>query len=314
MKKGIALAAGLLAAAGLHAAATHDFAGTWALRLGPRNLFVLSLSEQNGALHGSFSHPWKFASTNSLFANISGDVRHDPVITTSISNGALHLTVQNASDPKDQDTYVMTVSGDHAELRPSDLPPGVAVAPWVFERVSPEAKVATDWEPNRLYTGDDSDVSSTAMAAIFEADQKDRTAATVDWTMVSKADALRREQTRKLLSSGALHTGKDYERAAFVFQHGESADDYLLAHTLSMVAVTKGEPTAIWIATATLDRYLQTIGRRQVFGTQFRADPKLKFTQEPYDRALISDSLRRQLGVPSMEQQADQLRAYQQQK
>jgi hypothetical protein len=208
----------------------------------------------------------------------------------------------------------MTVHDRHAELRPADLPPGVAVAPWQFEPASPGARVATDWEPNRVYGPGDSDTPSAEMTAIFNSDQKDRTAGNVDWNIVGKADAQRREQTRKLLASRALHTGEDYEHAAFVFQHGESADDYLLAHTLAMIAVSKGRPTATWIAAATLDRYLQKSGQKQIFGTQFLRDPQHGWTQEPYDRTLISDSLREQLGVPAQALQARQLEAYQAQK
>ena len=78
------------------------------------------------------------------------------------------------------------------------------------------------------------------------------------------------------------------ERAgSVVFQHGESADDYLLAHTLAMIAMSKGDPTAIWIASATLDRYLGKIGQKQVFGTQYSRDSQHGWTQGPYDRGLV---------------------------
>jgi hypothetical protein len=67
--------------------------------------------------------------------------------------------------------------------------------------------------------------------------------------------------------------------------------------------------TAIWIAAATLDRYLQNIGQKQIFGTQFlthsQNDPE-GWTQEPYDRTLISDALWDQLGVPAQKVQEEQ--------
>jgi hypothetical protein len=66
-----------------------------------------------------------------------------------------------------------------------------------------------------------------------------------------------------------------------------------------MVAVARGRAEASWIGAATLDRYLQNIGRPQVFGTQYRTPPGEDTTQEPYDRALVPDALRRALGVPS---------------
>jgi hypothetical protein len=141
-----------------------------------------------------------------------------------------------------------------------------------------------------------------------------REAEHINWDVVNRTDAERREQTRKLLAAGALHTGKDYEEAAFIFQHGDSAQDYLLGHTLAMVAVSKGDSTAIWIAAATLDRYLQKSGQKQIFGTQYLSDPKGDSTQDPYDRELVSDALRHQLGVPAQATQAQQLKVYQTQK
>jgi hypothetical protein len=63
-----------------------------------------------------------------------------------------------------------------------------------------------------------------------------------------------------MIDNDALHTAQDFEHAAFIFQHGTAADDYLLAHTLATIAVAKGRTSALWIVTATLDRYLGQIG------------------------------------------------------
>ena len=146
------------------------------------------------------------------------------------------------------------------------------------------------------------------MKAIFDEDQRARQPQKIDWNTVNRTDASRREATKKLLSSEALHTGKDFEEAAFVFQHGDSPSDYLLAHTLAMIAVAKGDEGAIWIATATLDRYLQKVGQKQIYGTQYLSNAKDGWTQEPYDRELVSDSLRQKLHVPSQDDQAKQLK------
>jgi hypothetical protein len=169
----------------------------------------------------------------------------------------------------------MTVHGDHATLAFDDIPPGAVVAPELFERVASGATVAADWEPNRLYTPSDSDDPNAEMNAIFAEDQRVRMASEIDWSTVNETDAKRREQTRHLLAIGALHTDKDYEEAAFVLQQDDRPEDYLLAHTLAMVAESKGNSTAIWIASATLDRYLEKIGQKQIFGTQFSSDPQL---------------------------------------
>lgn len=295
----------------VRAAELKDFAGTWVMRLGDRNILVLTLKLENTTLTGAWNRPAECRNTNGAFSNIRGGVRHDRITQVNLSNGVLHITVQDTNDPKDEDTYAMAVSGDHASLAYDNLPPGVVAAPMQFERAASDATVATDWQPNRLYTTNDFDNPNAEMKAIFTEDQRVRTAATVDWNTVNKTDAERRDQTRKLLAAGALHTGRDYEEAAFVFQHGDKAEDYLLAHTLAMVAVSKGDSAAIWIAAATLDRYLEKIGQKQVLGTQFSLDAQHHWTQEPYDRDLVSDALRRQLAVPTQDLQNQQLKAYQ---
>jgi hypothetical protein len=122
---------------------------------------------------------------------------------------------------------------------------------------------------------------------------------------VGRQDEQRRVAVTELLKQGKLHTGEDFEHAAFLFQHGGTPDDYLLAHTLAMVAVARGRSAAIWIAAATLDRYLQNIQQPQIYGTQFTWKDNAPTTQEPYHRELISDSLRRALGVPPMAQQEE---------
>jgi hypothetical protein len=305
----------VLAATVAQGAEVKGFIGTWVMRIGQRNLFVLTLTPDGKAINGTFKRPQKFSSGNGTFANMRGGVWTGKVVSARFSGDALYFTVQNANNANDKDSYVMTVHGDQAQLAYDDLPPETFIPPYSFERAHANARVATDWEPNRLYVpGEDSDTPSAAMKAIFTEDQRVRTSGKIDWKVVNKSDAKRRQQTRQLLAKGALHTGKDYEEAAFVFQHGDSSNDYLLAHTLAMVAVSKGDATAIWIAAATLDRYLEKIGQKQIFGTQYSLKDGKQWTQEPYDRELVSDALRRQLAVPTQAQQAVQLKMYQSQR
>jgi hypothetical protein len=124
---------------------------------------------------------------------------------------------------------------------------------------------------------------------------------------ITRDDAERRRQTQQLLDGGQLHTAEDFTRAAFVFQHGSTPEDFLLAHTLAMVAVARGNAGALWIASATLDRYLHVVGKPQVYGTQFTFEPNHSLTQEPFNRELVSDALRHQLDVPSLAEQRKQL-------
>ena len=74
------------------------------------------------------------------------------------------------------------------------------------------------------------------------------------------------------MSQLQLYTGADNYYAAMILQHGEKPEDYLLAHELCIVAISKREAKAKWLAAATEDRFLMMIGHPQRFATQFRAD------------------------------------------
>lgn len=149
------------------------------------------------------------------------------------------------------------------------------------------------------------------MRAIFAADQsaRDRPAA-IDWRVLRAADKARRARTQALLDAGKLNSADDFYHAAYVFQHGDDADDYLKAHALAIIAVTRGKPEATWIAAATLDRYLQRIGQAQIYGTQFTHPPDQKWTQEPYRRDLLPDAVRRASGVPPLVAQEEQRKGW----
>lgn len=153
--------------------------------------------------------------------------------------------------------------------------------------------------------------TNAEMTALFDADQKARdNPATIDWKILWPADRARRARTQALLDAGALHSGDDFYHAAYVFQHGETAADFLKGHTLAVIAAARGKAEAVWIAAATLDRYLQRIGQPQVYGTQFQRVPGQAWTQEPYQRDLLSDALRQATNVPTLTDQARQLEDY----
>ncbi len=189
-----------------------------------------------------------------------------------------------------------------------------------------ELPVASDWIATRGALRISSDHTSTGpVAAIFamqlgpqtseirrlyEADQKERekdftglTAEEIE--MVNKRDAQRRERTRDLLARGMLQTGEDHRFAAFIFQHGDTAEDILLAHVLAVTGIARGDSESRWIAAATLDRYLHRQNQPQIFGTQFLGQTaEIKWTQEPFNRDLLTESIRREFCVPSLPQQA----------
>jgi len=137
------------------------------------------------------------------------------------------------------------------------------------------------------------------LAALFAADQADRLHKGVGWQQLEQADARRMAELDHMLILGQVSTGQDFYEAAFIEQHGHTPDDFLRAHVHAMASLAMGYGRARWIAAATLDRYLQAIGRKQVFGTQamLPAGSVSSLTRNPYDPTLLSDPVRQALGV-----------------
>ncbi len=77
-----------------------------------------------------------------------------------------------------------------------------------------------------------------------------------------------------------------------------------------MRAAGLGHKDAEWIAAATLDRYLQSIGQPQIYGTQYRFPNGGGVTMEPYDRAFLVDALRKALSAGDLASRERKLAEY----
>lgn len=149
-------------------------------------------------------------------------------------------------------------------------------------------------------------VAVSEVHELYVQDQRDRgvgNTPAISGAQLSTRDQQRRTRVHQMLEAGLLKTAGDFHDAAFIYQHGQTPDDYLLAHVLATVAVAKGDKRSLWISAATLDRYLTAIHQPQIFGTQYHSTDDLPLTQEPYQRRLIPDRLRGILCVPSLQQQ-----------
>src|SRR5688500_13944957 len=78
--------------------------------------------------------------------------------------------------------------------------------------------------------------ANAEMSAMYEADQAARKVEEIDWTKLDAEDGARRKRARTLLDAGELKSGDDYFHAAFIFQHGSEANEFLLAHVLATTA------------------------------------------------------------------------------
>jgi hypothetical protein len=158
--------------------------------------------------------------------------------------------------------------------------------------------------------------AASAVHRLFVEDQEDTRTIKDEATNAEYLQRVKvRERTLKtMLAAGQISAGGDFLEAAFIFQHGDTADDCLFAHILAMDAMVRGAAAARWIAAATLDRYLQFIKQPQIFGTQYNMDQnhpvladgtRFPFgrTLEPYSDSFLSDSVRTDFCVPTLAQQ-----------
>lgn len=81
---------------------------------------------------------------------------------------------------------------------------------------------------------------------------------------MSPSDKARLTRVKQLYISNGIHTSADYYHAAMILQHGTVCEDYLLAHELCVVAISKGEERAKWLCAASEDRFLMSQRCRRV--------------------------------------------------
>ena len=141
------------------------------------------------------------------------------------------------------------------------------------------------------------------LARLYKEDQADREpkdGKPIDWAVVGPRDRAREDRVKALYSQDKIKTANDYYNAAMVLQHAQKPDDYLLAHELCVVSISKGRQDSRWLAAATEDRFLMNIGRPQRFATQYRSttlnDPVKLYDVDP----TVTDAHRREMNAPSL--------------
>lgn len=274
---------------------------SWAVRSGNITLMTFSLISRNGRLIGIWRQPSSYNLTGEHIAGVKGPpISRAARSVSSIGHKVSMVFTSPFAHGKDDEFVIVDVGHGGATLRwnaYSDVTFNMSV-------ISPRA-LWHEWEPSKNYKLGVIRPVNSELAMMFEDDQTARRAPDkIDWNTLRLADSRRRSRTQELLDQKQLSSGTDYYHAAYIFQHGYTPNDYLKAHVLALVAVSRGYD-ASWIAAATLDRYLQSIDRPQILGTQYRQQGKL-YTQEPFDRSLLSDVERQALHVPNLESQENQ--------
>lgn len=150
---------------------------------------------------------------------------------------------------------------------------------------------------------------------IYKADQNERRTDQINWKSLHENDSVRRIRVQELLDSGKVKTGKDFARAAMIFQHArDDSTSYVKAVKLMGRAIEKDTTINKWLYAAATDRYLLSIGKPQIYGTQYYKEEGSPWVQENYDSLKISDEERKKYGVRTLIQQKEELKKMNNQK
>jgi hypothetical protein len=142
---------------------------------------------------------------------------------------------------------------------------------------------------------------------MYSEDQSDRQRTPIDWSIVGPRDSQRQKRVMEMYRAGELKAGEDFFHAAMILQHGSRPEDFLLCHELCITAIfVHGDKKggwiggAKWLAAASEDRFLGSIGRNQRFGTQYKThDPDPQWRLDPVDDD-VTDWIRKAWSVPSI--------------
>lgn len=276
----------------------------WDLRVDNTTIFRFEVQDKAEGKVATWERPEHFQLDGDTFSKVAGPAVRRRSTSVKAVGDDLEMSFDDPAPNSRPDVFRLhIVDASHARVTYEGM------EPFDLQRADGKNLRPGPWDATHNYTRVVVRPTNAEMTAIFNADQADRKARKIDWSKVGPADDRRLARTKELLATGALQSGDDYEHAAFVFQHGTQADDFLQAHLLAMVAVARGKPGALWIASATLDRYLRNIGKPQILGTQYSLPADGSVTQEPYDRKLVSDAMRKALRVPTMVEQEKQRQA-----
>lgn len=126
---------------------------------------------------------------------------------------------------------------------------------------------------------------------------------------LKQRDADRRRELVEMIGQGAVNTSNDMYHAAVLFLHGTEPKEFLSAHRLATMSSINGHRPSRWLAAATLDRFLMSIGLPQTYGTQFEHNDEDNRYQLrlPIDDSTVLHFEKRFFGVPPVVERLAQL-------
>ena len=143
------------------------------------------------------------------------------------------------------------------------------------------------------------------------ADQKDRISVDMsktDGSKMAKEDLARRKRVGEIFSEDCLKSAEDYLAAALIYQHGNTPDNYYQAYIWSMKAAELGNKNAKAMVALTIDRYLVSIGHKQLFGSQFFSSESTGrcYCMEQVETSFPDDLRKEYLGKSLCERSSEQ--------
>ena len=133
----------------------------------------------------------------------------------------------------------------------------------------------------------------------FQEDQNDRGNKKLSATEMTRRDAQRRREVRRIILEQKLKAGADFYHAAFIFHHGPHKVDSQRAIHLAKKSMERGYKKARWLYAAAFDRFLMKNKKLQKFGTQFFKKKNGSWQLWPLDQE-TTDAERTLFGVKSL--------------
>jgi hypothetical protein len=114
------------------------------------------------------------------------------------------------------------------------------------------------------------------LLSLYEADRREHAnqakVNTPTYETMRARDLQRRQRVMKLFEAGKLVSAEDYFHAAWIMNHGDTAEDAQNAHRFARCSSELGHRPARWLAAASYDRWQMYQGKPQKYGTNYIYD------------------------------------------
>lgn len=142
---------------------------------------------------------------------------------------------------------------------------------------------------------------------MFKSDQADRTNH-IDRVILQRNDSIREARVYELLDSNKVRSSLDYHYAALIFHHGEDSVAYGLAVELMRKSIELDSTRNKWYLATITDRYLLSINKPQIYGTQYKRLDNNILVREELDSTKITDAERREFNVETLAEQREKIK------